>query len=185
MNRDEKRAGAGSHGTKGTETPGADSLLAAPNPHFGLDIPFMHSPRPGSGLVRSGPCDRAAAAGTVPREQSRRLSRRRADVGARLHPERVRPLARSTRHWRDHHRDEHALHRGRQSELTIESRLIRRGARIAFCEGTITDAEGELVCLARAAFKLVPRRPGDVIGAPASRPPTGPVREPAVPSPRK
>ncbi len=159
MNRDEKRAGAGSHGTLGTETPEADSLLAAPNPHFGLDIPFMHH----LGLVPvSFEADRVIA--RLPR--ARYLENSRGDyhggvlmsvldfilsVSARSHD----PLGTGviTIEMSTH------FIAAARSELTIESRLIRRGARIAFCEGTITDAEGELVCLARAAFKLVPRRP--------------------------
>ncbi|MGO4278848.1 uncharacterized domain 1-containing protein [Cupriavidus sp. OV038] len=42
-----------------------------------------------------------------------------------------------------------------RGELTFESRCIRRGAKIAFCEGEARDAAGTVVCVARAAFKLV------------------------------
>ncbi|MGY8526247.1 PaaI family thioesterase [Paracidovorax citrulli] len=43
-----------------------------------------------------------------------------------------------------------------RGELTVEARCMRRGARIAFCEGEVKDAAGNVVCVARAAFKLVP-----------------------------
>lgn len=43
-----------------------------------------------------------------------------------------------------------------RGELTIEARCMRRGARIAFCEGEVKDADGNVCCVARAAFKLVP-----------------------------
>lgn len=47
-----------------------------------------------------------------------------------------------------------------RGELTLEARCIRRGARIAFCEGEVKDAAGNVVCVARAAFKLVPLSSG-------------------------
>lgn len=47
-----------------------------------------------------------------------------------------------------------------RGELTFESRCIRRGAKIAFCEGEAKDASGTVVCVARAAFKLVPMSSG-------------------------
>jgi uncharacterized protein (TIGR00369 family) len=43
-----------------------------------------------------------------------------------------------------------------RTALLIEARIIRRGMRIVFCEGTVTDASGNTVCVARATFKLVP-----------------------------
>ena len=47
-----------------------------------------------------------------------------------------------------------------RGELTLEARCLRRGARIAFCEGEVKDASGTVVCVARAAFKLVPLSSG-------------------------
>ncbi|WP_255581644.1 PaaI family thioesterase [Cupriavidus sp. AU9028] len=47
-----------------------------------------------------------------------------------------------------------------RGELTLEARCMRRGARIAFCEGEVKDASGNVVCVARAAFKLVPLAAG-------------------------
>ena len=47
-----------------------------------------------------------------------------------------------------------------RGELTLEARCLRRGARIAFCEGEVKDAAGTVVCVARAAFKLVPLSSG-------------------------
>ncbi|WP_018312300.1 PaaI family thioesterase [Cupriavidus sp. UYPR2.512] len=47
-----------------------------------------------------------------------------------------------------------------RGELTLEARCLRRGARIAFCEGEVKDADGTVVCVARAAFKLVPLSAG-------------------------
>ncbi|KAB0596718.1 PaaI family thioesterase [Cupriavidus gilardii] len=47
-----------------------------------------------------------------------------------------------------------------RGELTLEARCMRRGARIAFCEGEVKDAAGNVVCVARAAFKLVPLAAG-------------------------
>lgn len=44
-----------------------------------------------------------------------------------------------------------------EGDVRIEARVIRRGKRIAFCEGTVIDAAGTEVCIARAAFKLIPR----------------------------
>jgi len=49
---------------------------------------------------------------------------------------------------------------GARGELTFEARLIRRGAKIAFCDGEAKDASGNVVCVARAAFKLVPMSAG-------------------------
>lgn len=45
-----------------------------------------------------------------------------------------------------------------RTDLVFESRTMRRGSRIVFCEGTATDAHGAVVCTARAAFKLIPRK---------------------------
>lgn len=45
-------------------------------------------------------------------------------------------------------------------DLTIEARCLRKGTSIAFCEGEIRDAKGELVAKASATFKIVPQRPG-------------------------
>lgn len=45
-------------------------------------------------------------------------------------------------------------------DLVIEARCLRRGASIAFCEGDIRRADGELVARATATFKIIRRRPG-------------------------
>lgn len=45
-----------------------------------------------------------------------------------------------------------------RTDLVFEARTMRRGSRIVFCDGTATDVHGTVVCTARAAFKLVPRR---------------------------
>lgn len=44
--------------------------------------------------------------------------------------------------------------------LVIEARCLRRGASIAFCEGEVRRADGELVARATATFKIIRRRPG-------------------------
>lgn len=48
-----------------------------------------------------------------------------------------------------------------RGELTFESRCIRRGNKIAFCEGEARDASGTVCCVARASFKLVPLAGGN------------------------
>ncbi|HEY0844519.1 MAG TPA: PaaI family thioesterase [Noviherbaspirillum sp.] len=45
-----------------------------------------------------------------------------------------------------------------RTDLVFEARVMRRGSRIVFCDGSAIDAHGSVVCTARAAFKLVPRR---------------------------
>ena len=45
-------------------------------------------------------------------------------------------------------------------DLVIEARCLRRGGSIAFCEGDIRRADGELVARATATFKIIRRRPG-------------------------
>ncbi len=47
------------------------------------------------------------------------------------------------------------------SDLTIEARCLRRGASIAFCEGEVRNAAGELVARASATFKIIRQRGGD------------------------
>ena len=47
-----------------------------------------------------------------------------------------------------------------RGDLVIETRCLRRGASIAFCEGEIRDSAGELVAKATATFKIIQRRPG-------------------------
>lgn len=44
--------------------------------------------------------------------------------------------------------------------LVIEARCLRRGASIAFCEGEVRRADGELGARATATFKIIRRRPG-------------------------
>lgn len=41
------------------------------------------------------------------------------------------------------------------TDLLIEARVLRGGARTVFCEGDVRDSAGEVVCTARAVFKLV------------------------------
>ena len=45
-------------------------------------------------------------------------------------------------------------------DLVIEARCLRQGASIAFCEGEVRRADGELVARATATFKIIRRRPG-------------------------
>ena len=42
-----------------------------------------------------------------------------------------------------------------RGDLTVNTRCIRRGKSMAFCEGEIVDAAGTVVAVARAVFKLV------------------------------
>lgn len=44
------------------------------------------------------------------------------------------------------------------TDLLIEARILREGARIVFCEGDVLDTEGTVVCTARAVFKLIALR---------------------------
>ncbi|GAB3109995.1 PaaI family thioesterase [Bordetella tumbae] len=46
------------------------------------------------------------------------------------------------------------------SDLVIEARCLRLGTSIAFCEGEIRNAEGQIVAKASATFKVIKRRPG-------------------------
>lgn len=134
-------------------------------PHFGLDIPFMHE----LGLV---PVSKDGGRVLARLPYDRRLTNSRGDfhggalmsaldfilsVSARLHDPMnvgVITIEMST----------HFIASAR-SEVTVESRLIRRGARIAFCEGSVNGADGEVLCLARGAFKLVPRDPSRKVEA--------------------
>jgi uncharacterized protein (TIGR00369 family) len=45
-------------------------------------------------------------------------------------------------------------------DLVIEARCLRKGASIAFCEGEVRRADGELVARATATIKIIRRRPG-------------------------
>jgi acyl-coenzyme A thioesterase PaaI-like protein len=45
-------------------------------------------------------------------------------------------------------------------DLVIVARCLRKGASIAFCEGEVRRADGELVARATATFKIIRRRPG-------------------------
>jgi uncharacterized protein (TIGR00369 family) len=45
-------------------------------------------------------------------------------------------------------------------DLVIEARCLRKGASIAFCDGEVRRADGELVARATATFKIIRRRPG-------------------------
>ncbi|HLV27692.1 MAG TPA: PaaI family thioesterase [Burkholderiaceae bacterium] len=44
-----------------------------------------------------------------------------------------------------------------RGELVFESRVLRRGRSTAFVEGSATDADGKVVCVARGAFRLIKR----------------------------
>lgn len=138
------------------ETPAATNPEGAA-PHFGLDIPFMHE----LGLVPVSMDDERVLA-RLPYD--RRLTNSRGDfhggalmgaldfilsVSARLHDPLnvgIITIEMST----------HFIASAR-TDVSVESRLIRRGARIAFCEGSVNGPDGEVLCLARGAFKLVPR----------------------------
>lgn len=135
--------------------PGAE-LTHEPRPFFGLDIPYMRE----LGLVPLS-MDTTRVVARMP--HNRRLTNSRGDfhggalmgaldfilsVSARAHDPLnfgVITIEMST----------HFIATAR-TEVTIDSRLIRRGARIAFCEGAVTSADGEVLALARGAFKLVP-----------------------------
>ncbi len=41
------------------------------------------------------------------------------------------------------------------TDMLIEARILRQGARTVFCEGDVLDQSGGKVCTARAVFKLV------------------------------
>lgn len=43
-----------------------------------------------------------------------------------------------------------------RGDLRFEAITTKRGKKIAFCEGSVYDASGELVCTARGVFKLIP-----------------------------
>ena len=45
------------------------------------------------------------------------------------------------------------------SDVDIFAVCKHRGKRIAFCEGEVKDAQGNVLAVARAVFKLVPRAP--------------------------
>ena len=146
------------------------SLIAEPHPHFGLDIPFMRE----LGLVAVA-MEEDRVVGRMPYD--RRLTNSRGDfhggalmgaldfilsVSARRHD--LLNLGIITIEMSTH------FIASARSDLTIDSRLIRRGARIAFCEGSVTSEEGEVLCLARGAFKLVPRHRGAPGAAATGRP---------------
>ncbi len=45
------------------------------------------------------------------------------------------------------------------SDVDVYAICKRRGKRIAFCEGEVKDADGNVLAVARAVFKLLPRVP--------------------------
>ena len=42
-----------------------------------------------------------------------------------------------------------------KGELVFEAKTLKRGRSTAFCEGKGVDAEGNIVCVARATFRLI------------------------------
>lgn len=42
-----------------------------------------------------------------------------------------------------------------RGDLIFEARTLKRGRSTAFCEGTATNADGTIVCVARATFRLI------------------------------
>jgi uncharacterized protein (TIGR00369 family) len=44
-------------------------------------------------------------------------------------------------------------------ELVVEARCLKRGRSIAFCEGEIRNAQGEVVCKASGTFRIVRPKP--------------------------
>lgn len=153
-----------------TPAPTLASLTDEPCPHFGLDVPFIRE----LGLIAVA-IEEDRVVGRMPYD--RRLTNSRGEfhggalmsaldfilsVSARRHDPLnlgVVTIEMST----------HFIATAR-SDLTIDSRLIRRGARIVFCEGSVIDEKGELLCLARGAFKLVPRHRGEAGTAATARP---------------
>lgn len=47
-----------------------------------------------------------------------------------------------------------------RGELTVEGRCLKAGRSIAFCEGDIRDADGNLVARSTATFKVIRKTPG-------------------------
>jgi uncharacterized protein (TIGR00369 family) len=45
------------------------------------------------------------------------------------------------------------------TDLVVEAKCLRRGGSIAFCEGEIRAAQGELIARAAATFKVIKRKP--------------------------
>lgn len=41
------------------------------------------------------------------------------------------------------------------TDMLIEARILRGGTRTVFCEGNVIDTAGDVICTARAVFKLV------------------------------
>ncbi len=52
-----------------------------------------------------------------------------------------------------------------RSDLLFEARVIRQGSRIVFCEGSVSDRNESIICVARATFKLVPLGVGRISAA--------------------
>ncbi len=42
-----------------------------------------------------------------------------------------------------------------RGDLIFEGRVLKKGRSTAFCEGTVTDANGTKVCVSRATFRLI------------------------------
>lgn len=42
-----------------------------------------------------------------------------------------------------------------RGELVFEARTLKRGRSTAFCEGSVINADGVTVCIARATFRLI------------------------------
>lgn len=133
------------------------ALTSEPKPFFGLDIPFMRI----LGLVPLS-IDGDTAIARMPYDP--RLGNSRGDfhggalmgaldfmlsVPARAHD--LQGVGVVTVEMNTH------FIASARSDVTVRSRLIRRGGRIAFCEGEVVDADGMVLCVGRGVFRMVAR----------------------------
>ena len=126
-------------------------------PHFGLDIPFMRY----LGL-RAEHLEHGYARARLP--VNPRLANSRGDVHGGTLMSVLDFLMSSAARGHDPlgvglatiEMSTHFLNSA-QGELVFEARVLKRGRSTAFCEGSVTDADGATVCVARATFRLIQR----------------------------
>lgn len=143
--------------TSSAHGPAPAALTSEPKPFFGLDIPFMRI----LGLVPLS-IDGDTAVARMPYDP--RLGNSRGDfhggalmgaldfmlsVPARTHD--LQGVGVVTVEMNTH------FIASARSDVTVRSRLIRRGGRIAFCEGEVVDADGMVLCVGRGVFRMVAR----------------------------